>query len=305
MPYKINFEVFSNNFAIPQEIIDENFESLDPTYLKVILLIYRNADKNYSVNLLSNLLNVPEKKIEKAIEYWIDKNFLIHLEKKKITPKAIVLSKSSSSVTGANMKNIGQELSYLLECMENILARPITSAEHKTVVHILEFLKLPADVVLMAIEYCISVDKVNARYIEKVCTSWADNGINTHELAEQYLNLLKQTRLNELKVQKIFGIESRSLVDNEKNFINRWMNEFKFNTEIIKLAYEKTINAIGKLAFPYINKILLSWYEKGYKTLDDIQENEYNVKSDRKSNSSTSYDIDELDRFWDNVPKLN
>lgn len=305
MPYKINFEVFSNNFAIPQEIIDENFESLDPTYLKVILLIYRNADKNYSVNLLSNLLNVPEKKIENAIEYWINKNFLIHLENKKIAPKAIVLSKSNSSVTGATMKNIGQELSYLLECMENILARPITSAEHKTVVHILEFLKLPADVVLMAIEYCISVDKVNARYIEKVCTSWADNGINTHELAEQYLNLLKQTRLNELKIQKIFGIESRSLVDTEKNFINKWLNEFKFNTEIIKLAYEKTINAIGKLAFPYINKILLSWYEKGYKTLDDIQENEYQVKTDRKSNSKTSYDIDELDRFWDNVPKLN
>ncbi len=186
--------------------------------------------------------------------------------------------------------------------MESILSRPITSAEHKTVVHILEFLRLPADVILMAIEYCVSIDKVNARYIEKVCTTWADNGINTHELAEQYLNLLKQSRLNEMKVQKIFGIESRNLIDSERNFINRWLNEFKFNVDIIKLAYEKTINAIGKLAFPYINKILLSWYEKGYKTLEDVETNELPKKTEKKS---TSYDIDELDRFWDNVPKLN
>lgn len=302
MPYKINFEAYSNNFAIPQELIDENFESLDPTYLKVILLIFKNSDKNYSVNLLSNLLNVPENKVESAIEYWISKNFLVPLDKKKIQPEAIVLSKMSQPITPINVKSLSQELSYLLECMESILSRPITSAEHKTVVHILEFLRLPADVILMAIEYCVSIDKVNARYIEKVCTTWADNGINTHELAEQYLNLLKQSRLNEMKVQKIFGIESRNLIDSERNFINRWLNEFKFNVDIIKLAYEKTINAIGKLAFPYINKILLSWYEKGYKTLEDVETNELPKKTEKKS---TSYDIDELDRFWDNVPKLN
>lgn len=302
MPYKINFEAYSNNFAIPQEIIDENFESLDPTFLKVILLIYKNADKNYSVNLLSNLLNVSEEKVDSAINYWISKNFLIQLDKKKIKPEAIVLSKISQTVTPINSKSLSQELSYLLECMESILSRPITSVEHKTVVHILEFLKLPADVVLMAIEYCVSIDKISARYIEKVCTSWADNGIRTHELAEQYLNLLKQSRLNEMKVQKIFGIESRNLIDSERNFINRWLNEFKFDVDVIKLAYEKTINAIGKLAFPYINKILLSWFEKGYKTLDDVQVNESPKKVEKKS---TSYDIEELDRFWDNVPKLN
>lgn len=306
MSYRINFEAYQNNFAIPKCIVDDSFESLDPIYLKVILLIFMNADKNYSSNLLSNLLNVSEDKINKAIQYWIDKKLLIPTETKKVSPAVVLSSKSTQAPCSQSQSLVSsKELTYLLECMENLLQRPITSVEHKTIVHILEFIKLPADVVLMALEYCVSIDKVNARYIEKVCANWADNGIVTHELAEQYLKLLKQSKTNQRKVQKLFGIESRALTDSEREFINRWFDQFGFDLDVIKYAYEKTIASIGKLAFPYINKILLSWYEQGYKTLDDILSAEAEPKNkQKKSTKKTSYDVEELDEFWNNVPKL-
>lgn len=47
---------------------------------------------------------------------------------------------------------------------------------------------------------------MNARYLEKTCAMWADNGIVTHELAEQYLAFLKQERSNENAVKKLLGI---------------------------------------------------------------------------------------------------
>lgn len=35
---------------------------------------------------------------------------------------------------------------------------------------------------------------------------------------------------------------------------------------MIRLAYERTVEKIGKLSFPYIDSILSSWYKKGIKT---------------------------------------
>lgn len=300
MAYKINFEGYSNNFSLPQSIIGDDFDKLNVVDLKVILLIFKNSNKNYSVNLLANLLNLSEVEVQNSLTNWINKGILIDLPNEKISSDTVVLSKITQPAATSNKSANSAELSFLLECMEDRLKRPITSVEHKSIIHILEYIKLPADVVMMAIEYCVSVDKVNARYIEKVCASWADNGITTHELAEQYLNLIKQSKSNEEQIKKLFGIQDRTLIDSEREHINRWFHEFKFDLPIIRLGYEKTIGAINKLSFPYLNKILSSWSEKGYKSIEEITGTEYSKQKKEK----TSYDIDDIDKFWDNVPKL-
>lgn len=299
MAYKINFETYSSHFVVPQRLIEDDFAQMDGTYLKVILLIFQNADKNYSANLISNLLGISEAKVREAIRYFVKKGLLLDQKQEKIEPDVIVFPKKNTPVPEGKGIN-KSELSFLLECMENLLKRPVTSVEYKSVIHILEFIKLPADVVLMAIEYCISIDKMNARYMEKVCATWSDSGITTHELAEQYLNLLKQSKQNEAQIKKLFGIQNRNLIDSERDYINRWFHVYHFDLEVIKMAYERTITAISKLSFPYLNKILASWSEKGYTNAEDIALNE---GLSRKS-STASYDIDELDRYWDNVPKL-
>lgn len=299
MPYQINFEAYSGNFAVPKEVVGADFEALDAVFLKVILLILKNSSKNYSTNLISNLLNISEAEVEKAVSYWISRGILRETKGEIIEPSALIMQKKNPVMSTQKVEN--GELSYLLDCMENQLKRPITSVEHKTIIHILEYIKLPADVIIMVIEYCVSIDKANARYIEKVCTAWADAGIVTHEKAEQYLTLLQESHKNENKVKKVFGISDRALIDTEKETISRWFNEYKADIEMISLAYEKTITRIGKLSFPYINKILLSWHEKGYTSIVDI---DGESRPAVKGKQDTSYDIDEIDRFWDNVPKL-
>ena len=303
MAYKINFERYSENFSLPAEIVGDEISTVNGDYLKVILLIFKNSDKNYSANLLSNLLNLPEKQINEAISYWISKGILIEQASGRISPEVIVMSKRTPQPAFPPKEAINNELAFLLECMENQLKRPITSMEYKSIVHIMETIRLPADVILMAVEYCISIDKANIRYIEKVCATWADHGITTHELAEQYLTLQKQARQEETKIKKLFGIQDRNLIESEKEHIHRWLHQFEYDISMIKLAYEKTVNAIGKLSFPYINKILSSWKEKGYAAPDEVLANE---NSGRKKTSflSSSLDIDEIDRLWDNVPKL-
>lgn len=294
MGYKINFEEFKSAFSLPQAVIDEDISKVDGDCLKVVLFIFKNSERDYSVNLLSNLLNIPESKVEEAIEYWISKGILKSDNQTAKLPPVIISSKTAQP----KIKVSNSELTYMLECAENCLKRPISSVEYKTIVHIWEYLKLPADVIIMAIEYCVSIDKANVRYIERVCTTWADNSITTHELAEQYLSTLKKAGEYEGKIKKLLSID-RALIESERECIYKWASEYKFSLEMVKLAYEKTITAINKLSFPYMNKILISWREKGYKTVDEVKSGKLS-----KASANPSYDIEEIDKYWDEVPKL-
>lgn len=298
MTYKINFEQYADNFVLPSAVAGEDIRSLDETALKVILLIFKNPEKNYSVNLLSNLLGCDEEIIKNAISFWIEKGVLLPREVTEIKKSAITFTKTPRVVIETAIKPQNGELTFLLDCTESLIKRPITSTEHKTIIQIFEFLKLPADVILMAVDYCVSIDKFSANYLEKVCTSWANNNISTHETAEQYLNYMQEAKKNEAKIKKLFGINNRSLIESEQKYIAKWFDEYNFDLEIIKKAYEISVSKIAKLSFPYINKVLANWFDAGYKTLSDIANGENN-----KNLGSSSYDIDEIDKFWDNVPK--
>lgn len=311
MVYQINYEAYASNFSLPAAIVGEGIAELEGDYLKVALLIFRNADRNYSVNLLSNLLSLPEARVEEAVRYWIERGVLLPRERESdpIRTEPVLLSGEKAEprplgTVGAPKNPPSGELTFLVECMENQLHRPVTPVEYKSVIHILEYIRLPADVVLMAIEYCISVDKMNVRYLEKLCADWADRGITSHEAAEEYLSRLMQERSREAQIKKLFGIENRSLIESEKKCVLRWTEEFRFGPEVIGFAYERMIGAIGKLSFPYINKILQSWHEKGYHTLEEIRGGEGN--GTRRDNARTaSYNIAELDEYWkNNVPKF-
>lgn len=299
MTYRINFNQYANHFALPKEIVSDDLAEMDALYLKTALLIFKNADKHYSVNLLSNLLGQPEKRIEEALSYWVKRGLLI--EDKQAEPAANVAVLSKRTVQ-QRRENTPPELTYLLDCTESLLGRTISPAEYKTIVHVLEYLRLPADVVLMAIDYCITAGKMNARYLEKTCAMWADNGIVTHELAEQYLAFLKQERSNENAVKKLLGIENRALTEAERGFIRKWFEEYHFSLEMIGAAYERMIQWIGKLSFPYMNKILTSWHEQGFATVEEA-ESEKKAQSGKKENGAT-YDLEEIERFWDRVPTL-
>lgn len=301
MTYKINFQTFSDSFTVPAEIVGADFDKLDNIFLKVILLIIKNSGKNYSVSLISNLLNISQSEVEKAIQYWMDKGMLIRASDEPLTPQQVVVLQKHSAVAPPRIENV--EIAFLSERMEEKLKRPITPVEHKALLHILEFIKLPADVVMMAIEYCVSIDKVNARYLEKVCASWADHGVTTHDKAEQYLNYLQAAHSNEQQIKSIFGINDRNLIDSEKESIARWINEYSFSIDMIQYAYDRMITAIGKLSFPYINKILLTWNEKGFTSISDVT-NQKAMDKASKSKVVASYDLEEIDKFWDNVPKL-
>ena len=160
------------------------------------------------------------------------------------------------------------------------LGRVLTTEELKTLLAIRDYLKLPPEVVSMALTYCLQrndyanqsrgTDRtVSMRTLEKECYTWANRGITTLEKAAEYMNRNLQLLSPEGQVKKILQLD-HAPVDSERQYIRSWL-EMGFEPDAIALAYEKTVLGTGKLAWRYMNKILTNWHEKNLHTPAQIR----------------------------------
>lgn len=76
------------------------------------------------------------------------------------------------------------------------------------------------------------------------------------------------------RAEEIFG---RTINTTEVNLIKEWLEEKKYNEELIKEAMRLTV-VNGKKYLNYTTGILQNWEDRGYKTLNDIKENNKEIK---------------------------
>ena len=139
-------------------------------------------------------------------------------------------------------------------------------------------LGLSPEVIYVLFSFCKAMSKGPAgserpptmNYIEKVAYSWVNSGIDTAEAAESYVEeqIALFSKLGRL--QKILEIYDRKLTSDERNYLTSWLS-MGFDEAAISLAYERTLNNTGKRAMAYMNKIILSWNEKGLKSVSEIE----------------------------------
>lgn len=172
------------------------------------------------------------------------------------------------------------------------MGRILTGEELKTLLSLRDYLKLPPEVISMALTYCLQkVEYYNKTYgknrtmsmriLEKECYSWANNGIQTLEQASAYISHSLEMMAPEAQVKKAMGLD-RPLVDSEREYIHAWLN-MGFEVDAIRQAYEKTVLATGKLAWRYMNKILLNWHEKNLHTGRQVSAEAKSVQSQNAS----------------------
>ena len=164
----------------------------------------------------------------------------------------------------------------------------------------------------MLIEYCKSINKTNIRYIETIAVSWQEKGVFTHEAAAAEIDGMVKSHTLSRQVSTKLGL-NRNLISKEQNFVDEWSSR-GITIEMIYYAYEKNIEAIGKLSFAYMNKIIQSWIENGLRSVKEVEEFDSMQRAEReKQKNSTkqedkgehSYDLDMFDTFaLNHTPEL-
>ena len=160
--------------------------------------------------------------------------------------------------------------------IQRLLGRNMNTEELKIVLSFTRYLGLPAEVISVLVSYCRdrSRQKIgrnpSLRTIEKEAYSWAEQGIDTLEEAAAYIHSrnVRNSRISQL--MRILQIHGRALTQAEEKYASGWL-EMDFEDGVIQLAYEKTCLNTGGLNWNYMNKILSSWHESGFKTVEQIK----------------------------------
>lgn len=162
----------------------------------------------------------------------------------------------------------GAGLSQLAYMADTYLGKPLTSTELNTLFYFYDQLHFSVELIEFLIEYCVTIDKRNMRYIESVALSWYQKNITTVEEAKAQIQTHNK---NYYSVMKALGINNRSPIPSEAELIKKWLQTYHFELPIILEACKRTIQKTHQPSFAYADKILSSWHTSKVQSLEDIK----------------------------------
>ncbi|MDD7267992.1 MAG: DnaD domain protein [Lachnospiraceae bacterium] len=308
-----SYTVISNFF------IDTIMPEVNGEYLKVYLLLLRYAGSGsfmLSLSQVADVLDITEKDVRRALIFWKKKGLLSleqesdgtiktlhlllpdhgspagHTESAAVTTEAAPAAAVAAAdppvpaptfkMSAALLKDLSQNETarQLLFVAETYLGRPLTSKDIQTLLYCFHELHFSADLLEYLIEYCVSRQKTDASYMQKVAAGWYQDGITTVSAAKS------DVRRYQLyyPVLNAFGIKNREPIRTEKQFIDCWTKDWGFDQDIIIEACERTMAKTHNPSFEYANSILSNWKKSSVKSKADIEK----LDQSWKQNNETS-----------------
>ncbi len=312
MSVRINLGKWGSVFAVPSCVVDEHIKIAGPSQLKVLLFLLRNSHKSYTYKEIGDALMIHESDVKDCVKFWSEREVICEVKgefvpgkasDKKTSPerKSSVPAKKTvvtrpvkpDIITAAQIINSDDNLKALLSEVEASLAKPLSSGGTSVIVMLYDTCGLPAEVIVMLVNYCVSLGKKDMRTIERIGVKWADEGIDTIEAADNKIAANKRSSDNWSRIKYVFGLSNAgSPTAKQLEFADRWIGEWHFSDEMLRIAYETNVDNTGKMSLPYINKILKRWNDEGIYNPEDIEK--LDKKPEKKSNPDSSYDIEEL-----------
>lgn len=311
MGFSVNFGAFGEPFSVPAVVVDRHLLLCGAVSLKVLLLVLR-AREPMEVSALSTALSLPESDIRDALNYWTAAGVLWEesgagdfaplsaVSVQNAPPSAPVqsFSQSASTPTGQVITKMGgrpkltseeiatlatkrPDINTLIHESQILLGDTLSPTSTEILVSLHSYAGMSVELILMVVQYCVSIDRRSARYIETTAHDWIDRGIDTFEKAEGYILELTKASEQEKLIRNIFQLQNRSLTPKEKEYANRWIKELSFGEQMISLARERALDASAARPFPYCDSVLTAWHQQGIKTPANVRDADHQRESEK------------------------
>ncbi len=187
----------------------------------------------------------------------------------------------------------------LIDEAQRILGKMFNPNDVNIMVGMLDYLGMNEECILLLLAHCKKIGKSNLRAIEKYAYTLIDKGINDVEAMEDEICRVEAMHTFEGEVRALFGMKSRALTSKESKMLASWLS-FGYDINIVRMAYEITVNATGEPSVAYANAILEKWNANSWKTEAEIEAG-MNVEREKREGSNgankalgNSFDTDDF-----------
>lgn len=337
MDYKINPEAYGDVFVLPKAVVNENLRLTGAVGLKALLYLYCNSPSgDTSCEAIAKALGADRGDVADAMVFWLERGLVLKdgeqprpvmtaeaKEPKKEEAAALKAEEKAPAKRVAELpisrpshEQIAircgecEELRLLFSEAQNILGKTIGYEGQSILIMLYDSYGLPAEVILMLLEYAFSKGKTGYKYIASVGKEWSEKEIDTIERAGEYINAQNEADALWRQFCEQTGVKNPKPTAKQRRFLNSWSKEFSFSCEMICLAYEICVDNTGKMNLEYMNKVLKSWHDKGVKSPSDAQKEQERwneskfgkaqKKTEKKKqevfSNNASYDIDKYEK---------
>ena len=303
---------------IPDVFFTEYLSEASGDFIKVYLymLFLSKYGKDIKLNDLSKKIALPLTTIQAAIKYWEEAevitkkgtgyivNNIQEIELNKLYSPKLTVSKESIQ----NMEKDKSRASAI-EAINNMFFQGIMSPSWYSDIDLwFKRFEFDEEVMIALFQYCFDKSALHKNYVKAVADAWHGNNIKTFSDLEEYDDNIQKIKKVKRNICKKLGL-TRNLTQYEEAYIEKWLQEYKYDLEIIELALKKTTSKSNP-NFDYIDKIISDWHDRKLLNSEDVKNYLLDFKNKSKQikelEKKTGYqnydqrDIDNFDKFYAN-----
>ena len=314
MAYTIDFGPWGSIFAVPAAVADRHLKFCSEAQLKVLLLALRQGQSPVDTAGIAGRLGLTETEVDDCLQYWQEAQLFTvgsapQPEKagpapaeppKKTVEEGVTTIRSRGHLSPGEVNALLREdkrFAGLAAELEKARGSVLSPSEREILAYLCGSLELTPEYLLVAAAYCRNRGKKKMSYLEKMVAGWLEEGIDTYEKAEVHIRRLTRQEDDEGRIRRLFGLPERALTAREKACINRWCGEYMTPDALIKLAYDRAVEATGKVSFAYIDKVLAAWTAKGITTVEAAEAER--TAAQKAAAGEYSFDIGEALRIME------
>ena len=314
MAYTIDFGPWGSIFAVPAAVADRHLKFCSEAQLKVLLLALRQGKSPVDTTGIAGRLGLTEAEVDDCLQYWQEAQLFTEgsapqPEKagpapaeppKKTVEEGVTTIRSRGHLSPGEVNTLLREdkrFAGLAAELEKARGSVLSPSEREILAYLCGSLELTPEYLLVAAAYCRDRGKKKMSYLEKMVAGWLEEGIDTYEKAEVHIRRLTRQEDDEGRIRRLFGLPERALTAREKACINRWCGEYMTPDALIKLAYDRAVEATGKVSFAYIDKVLAAWTAKGITTVEAAEAER--TAAQKAAAGEYSFDIGEALRIME------
>lgn len=325
MPYEIDFGVWGSIFAVPTAVADRYLKFCTEGQLKVLLLALRQGQSPVDITGIAARLGLSEAEVNDCLQYWQEAELFtpctapapqpVVPQSSQAAPPAVpspaVTQETANGQTITTVRARGhlspaeintllrqdKQFSALTAELESARGEVLSASEREVLAYLYGSLELSPDYLLVTAAYCRNKGKTKLGYLEKTVAGWLKEGVDTYEKAEEKIMWLTRQENDEQRIRRLFGLPERALTAKEKACVARWCGEYMSPEDLLKLAYDRAVDATGKVSFAYIDKILAAWAAKGITTVEAAEAER--SAAQKASDGDYSFDIGEAMRIME------